>query len=601
MEKFNQQLYRDDLAKEIKEVRQGDPEKAREILGEAKETEAYKSAESKYRMLREWDQEAQKRFEENATVIDQMNAEAAQPGNSFEIDSSDKIESFVEVLNEQKKYRCSIDYYRTDYPGEVTYQQEFYHKNRLLFEKLGFPQEERKIKEVEEIKDILDSHILIPHDVFPRIEFLAVFGLSGELMNDLKSAVIKSGNANILRKLLEEFPISFSQEELNAALKSASDKNSLFDITKIIEMTGENNVDPVFVDQRESLLQKTREKFVENRKSIEQGVENRDFLLHFSGNSNLDSILEHGILSNLDQLDRFGKSRSGQGNDLQRLTGRLECVSVYDVFKGANLGEKDLQLALEMQQQIESRVDEFLRDKYEYNPRRIFDFVNPLLQRFINGRETPVSFYGKAADAEAFKEKYSETVSIFDTSEERIDPSEKNPDGGYYSLEINYTYDKTTISYYNNNTDSKQFTESFFKEWTTDKQELMSFIKKLMKETYIESNKDKENKKDNIKNFEFQLKSWIIRDNKSAFIINPTMERTFVNSLYVGESMVEGSVSSDKILGAFVNNAHLERVCYNEGMVVIDYKKKEELSDEQRANILFETPNGAIIIKDLYK
>ena len=601
MEKFNQQLYRDDLAKEIKEVRQDDPEKAREILGEAKKTEVYKNAETKYRILWEWDHDAQKRLEENAAVIDQMNAEAAQPGNSFEIDSSDKIESFVEVLNKQKKYRCSIDYYNTDYPGEVTYQQEFYHKNRLLFEKLGFPQENRKVNEVKEIKDILDSNILIPHDVFPRIEFLAVFGLSGELMNNLKSAVIKSGNANVLRKLLEEFPISFSQEELSASLKSASTKNSLFDMTKIIEMIGEDNVDPVFVDQRESLLQKTREKFVENRKNIEQGVENRDFLLHFSRNSNLDSILEHGILSNLDQLDRFGKSSPGEGNDLQRMTGRFECVSVYDVFKGANTGEKDSQLALEMKQQIKSRVDEFLRDKYEYNPRRIFDFGNPELQRFINGRETPVSFYGKAADAVAFREKYSETVSISDMHEECIDPNEKNPDGGYYSLTISRTYNETRILYYYNNTGNKQFTESFFKEWTTDKQELMNFIKKLMKETYIESNKDKENKKDNIENFESELKDRIVEYKLSAFIINPTMERTFVNSFYLGESMVEGNVSPDKVLGAFVNNAHLERVCYNEGMVVIDYKEKEELNDEQRANILFETPNGAIIIKDLYQ
>lgn len=44
MENFNAKEYRDNLAKDLKEIRKTDPEKAQEVLAEAQETEEYQEA-----------------------------------------------------------------------------------------------------------------------------------------------------------------------------------------------------------------------------------------------------------------------------------------------------------------------------------------------------------------------------------------------------------------------------------------------------------------------------------------------------------------------------------------------------------------------------
>ena len=605
MEKFNQQLYRDDLAKEIKEVRQDNPDQAREILGEAKETEAYKVAENRYSKLKELEAEAQLFFEEYKDAIEEVNIETADRryfsvGEDFE--KFDLLRKKSNGYNEEL-WRLEADVLKgdyfardyaqdhgTDYTDEFSREREILSKNKRVYEELGIFSEARKAGFVGRIKNDLENNSLIPHDTFRSLEFLAVAGLSGELMNELKAVLLEAGNANVLRKFSEEFPVSFSQDEINIALQNAIEKKSLFDVSKIIEILGEGNVDPAAVEQRDLLSAKVKEKFTENCKIIEAGVKNKDFLLHFTGTPYLGSILKNGILSNLDQIEYFGETNYGQGNDLQAITGRLDCVSVYDVYKGANRGEKDSQIYREMKRKIRLLMSQFLEDNYsQLNPACIFDIV---------GSSSSVSKLTlNDKNEQLIRERYTKLVSISDEDESYIDPNEVNENGSYHEASISRIDNEIYISLKSGNL---CFDGRFFKDWNEAKEELMDSVKDLMRDAYIESNQEEENKKGNLNSFERQV-MWITETKNPTFLLNPSMDRTFIQSAYDGESFVEGSISPDKILGAFANNAHLERVCYNEGMVVIDYKSKEELSDEQRANILFETPNGAIIIKDLYK
>ncbi len=607
MEKFNQQFYRDDLAKELKEVRQDDPEKAREILGEAKKTEAYKSAESRFMKLKELDKEAQLFFEEYKDAIEEVNSETADR-RYFSVDED--FEKFDLLRKKSKGYRSELsnlgadvlkgeyfarDYaqnHGTDYTDEFSRKREILSKNKRVYEKLGIFLEARKAGFVGRIKNDLENNSLIPHDTFRSLEFLAVAGLSGELMNELKAVLLEAGNANVLRKFSEEFPVSFSQDEINIALQNAIEKKSLFDVSKIIEILGEGNVDPAAVEQRDLLSAKVKEKFTENCKIIEAGVKNKDFLLHFTGTPYLGSILKNGILSNLDQSEHFGKSNSGQGNDLQAITGRLDCVSVYDVYKGSNKGEKDSQIYREMKRKIRLLMSRYLEENYgQINPACIFEVLagSQLVQTWTLGGNIE----------QIIRDQYTELVTVSDTSESYINPNEVNKDGSYHRATISRTDNKVYETFIHGDGELL-FDGRFFKDWNEAKKELIESIKELMRDAYTESNQEEENKKGNLDSFERQV-MWITRAKNPTFLLNPSMDRTFIQSAYDGESFVEGSISPDKILGAFANNAHLERVCYNEGMVVIDYKSKEELSDEQRANILFETPNGAIFIKDLYK
>ncbi len=617
MENFNHGSFRNNLAKELKDARQKDPEKVEEILEEAKETEDYKNSESKYRKLAELEKIAKEKFDKYKDIIGEVNNEIPYFTSPYEDRGLEKIESFTNKRVERKLYKYDFftniesnffkgkyngrDYakeYGSDYFGEFSKFQENLYVNRLINEQLGLFEGNSKTKTLERIENGINNDTFIPHDIFRCIELLSVSGISGEQLEKLKAVSIKSGNFNILRKIMEEFPIVFSIKELGTALKNAVDKNSLFDITNLIKMAGEDNVDPVFIEKKELLFRNINERFVENRKTIEDGVKNKDFLLHFTGTPYLDSILQNGILSNLDQIGRFGESNFGQGNDLQRVTGRLDTISILDVFKGANGEQRDSKLFEEMRLKIQNLIDEFLITNYKYNPACIFELTNP---QYSNER---VYRLDKSDDnaLNELKKKYSHPIQVFKTNERHIDPNEKNIDGGYNSLLILHHDDHNEIKIsYVNKPKHKEFLENFFKEWTDDKQVLIDSIKKLMRDTYIESNREENNKKNNVKDFERQCDLWIREGKNPTLLLDPSMERTFVQSWYSGESLVEGSISPDKILGFFANNAHLERVAYNEGKVIFDFKDKEELSKEQKEDILFETPNGAIVIKNLYE
>jgi hypothetical protein len=432
------------------------------------------------------------------------------------------------------------------------------------------------------------------------LEVLGVSGVSGTLLLELKASVVKTGNFNILRKFSEEFPVPFSIEEKKAALEVAIERKTLFDITKLIEELGEDQVEPRSLEYRDILFHETQEKFNENREKLRQGVASRDFLTHFTPVPYLDSVLKTGVLSNIDQIKLFGRSNSGEGNDLQRLTGRLDAVSVIDVFKGANLGDSDSKIGEKMLSDIGRLKRSFARDKYPYNPARIFRGSNRPTLRSPSDTNEGVQFEAEhfAEEVAMYRERFSEVIYSRQGYEERIDPYEKNGAPRYFNYcAIDHGKKTVRLSQYSI---ADEFHADFFNEWDDDKEELLNSIKQLMKEAYLESNRDINNKQDNISDFESFLERNLDPFDKTILVLDPSLERTFVQSLYDGESLVEGSVSPNKILGSIGSNSHFERVCYNEGKVILDFVDKEAV-DYVADDVLFETPNGAILVRNLYK
>jgi len=413
----------------------------------------------------------------------------------------------------------------------------------------------------------------------------------------IKESALKSGDMILVEKLHKDFNISLTQEELLELSEKIYNSSSLYDLTKIIEKLA--NPDIKLIEKKNGLLEQAKKNFSLNKEKILTGLENKDMLLHFSNRKNLLPILQEGILSIGEQRKNGKEVEIGQGPDVQKYFGRFDAVSVHNIYKGAN-GEYDKELFEDMESKVINLIYEF---QYKY-PEKAF-----LIGSKSPESEEDVVYISNKKDKERLLGEFSKCIHISKECNYYINPEEK----------INYRYNSLVNVLVCRKDDSGcsieirngyvDFTE-FFKEHINDeKQKLLNEIKEIMQNAYSISVKNKNLSKTNIDSkrlitaFDESDYQGKVIGNTSVFILDPTLQKSFVLSAYFNESLIDEKITPDKILGVKLTDKYTEKECYNLGKVGFNVlvNSKEENINLDNKEIIFSDGGITVYTQNPYK
>ncbi|HUC89064.1 MAG TPA: hypothetical protein VMR49_03475 [Candidatus Paceibacterota bacterium] len=583
MKEFNHSNYRDNLAKDLKEIRKTNPEKAQEYLSKEQEKNEYKEGKELI--------EQRRFYEEYKYLIPEIQQEIHS--YSLENPGGDDIERGLEILRKNlREKENGTDFVtifrvqqilRKNSSGDMLKKSTFSSKEQLLISEL-IP-EIKKEELFNELSFFLKNKDYIKS--YRIIEVLAYLGISGDLLEKIKKLVVNNGDVCFLNKLSSEFGLEFNESEILTLADNAYNQNSGYDLNEIIKKLP--NIDNKFIEKRNILTEQAKEKYEINKKKIFEGVKSKDFFIHFSPTSKLDSIIKYGILSIIEQRKNKIEYKMGEGPDIQMLTGSLDTVSILNLYKGSiTMEEKrdenayDTKLMSELVSEIKNLMQNFKKLKREM----VFEIyninTNSSTKPFqITNEEYEESYekkFTKLVDSNVWSDNYIDPKNIFSSSLKILRKEKKGNEKGQIWIDNAWQYEEI-------------FPCDFFDdiEKDQDKMDLLNQIKKLRREKYEKSltKKDLIVKK-NVLESVFNLDK---KDARIEFILDPNLPVTFAASLYQTESLIEDKITPDKILGAKVIDEYVKKYCYNNGMVgfnVFEMNDNNKIDKNDKNIILIE-------------